>query len=33
MRPGGRGQPPKVKAFLDFIVPRLGLQMTDGHAD
>lgn len=32
MRPGGRGQPPKVKALLDFIVPRLGLQMNDGPA-
>jgi DNA-binding transcriptional LysR family regulator len=25
VRPGGRVQPPKVKAFLDFLVPRLDL--------
>ena len=25
MRAGGRIQPPKVRAFLDFLVPRLNL--------
>jgi DNA-binding transcriptional LysR family regulator len=29
MRPSGRIQPPKVKALLDFLVPRLDLKTGD----
>ncbi|WP_157020082.1 LysR family transcriptional regulator [Mesorhizobium xinjiangense] len=31
IRPGGRVQPPKVKAFLDFLIPRLDLKRIDGQ--
>lgn len=30
LRPGGRIQPPKVRAFLDFLVPRLNLSEISG---
>lgn len=32
IRPGGRVQPPKFKAFLDFLIPRLDLKMIDSKA-
>ncbi|PDT81759.1 LysR family transcriptional regulator [Sinorhizobium sp. BJ1] len=31
IRPGGRVQPPKVKAFLDFLIPRLDRKRIDGR--
>lgn len=32
IRPGGRVQPPKVKAFLDFLIPRLDLKIINSKA-
>ncbi|RCS22585.1 LysR family transcriptional regulator [Phyllobacterium salinisoli] len=32
IRPGGRVQPPKVKAFLDFLIPRLDLKRIDSES-